>query len=292
MSKDWTGERLETFIFNENTIEHLHRYALACSICKNSDVLDIACGEGYGSNLLSKVANKVTGVDISGDAVDKASKKYQGKNIKFLEGSASEIPLDTNSMDVVVSFETLEHHDKHQEMMNEIKRILKPGGILIMSSPDKKYYTDVPNYINPFHVKELYFEEFKELIHFNFKKATFFFQKMVTGSLIIPENTPAAFREFCGNYEKVQVKEEFSPVYNMCIASNGELPYIPGSLFDGIELNKHQSALAIDKAVYEAVTIQKIAAENAIEMYKNSWSYKLGHLLLSPLRLFRRSKAS
>jgi 2-polyprenyl-3-methyl-5-hydroxy-6-metoxy-1,4-benzoquinol methylase len=63
----------------------------------------------------------------------------------------------------VVSFETLEHHDKHDEMFLEIKRILRPGGLLLMSTPEKLFYTDLPNVQNEFHVKELYLEEFRDL---------------------------------------------------------------------------------------------------------------------------------
>ena len=140
--KTWTGERLETFVFNDNTVEHLHRYAITIDYIKGKTVLDIASGEGYGTNLLSKYAEKVFGVDIDETSIELAKKKYSSKNLEFKIGRADLIPLEDSSMDVVVSFETLEHHDKHQEMMLEIKRVLKPGGILIMSTPDKKYYTD------------------------------------------------------------------------------------------------------------------------------------------------------
>lgn len=62
--KNWTGERLETFVLNDSTIEHLHRYAIAKELAQGKHVLDIACGEGYGSNLLASSARFVDGVDI------------------------------------------------------------------------------------------------------------------------------------------------------------------------------------------------------------------------------------
>ena len=74
------------------------------------------------------------------------------------------IPLDDDSVDLVISFETIEHHDKHHEMMAEIRRVLAPEGILMLSSPDKKYYSDIPKFQNSYHIKELYFEEFKDLV--------------------------------------------------------------------------------------------------------------------------------
>ena len=139
--KKYTGERLETHESGQGMLEHLHRYGVALEFCRHKDVLDIASGEGYGSNLLAKVARNITGVDISADTVREASEKYatRQKNLQFIEGSAAAIPAKAASFDVVVSFETIEHHDKHEEMMAEIKRVLRPGGMLIISSPDKLY---------------------------------------------------------------------------------------------------------------------------------------------------------
>ncbi|HET7118810.1 MAG TPA: methyltransferase domain-containing protein, partial [Hanamia sp.] len=199
-NKIWTGERLETFIYNDTTTEHLHRYAMAIEFIKNKVVLDIASGEGYGSNLLSQYAEKVIGVDIDETSITNARLKYNRKNLEFKTGRTDEIPLQDVTIDVVVSFETLEHHDKHQEMMREIKRVLKPGGILIMSTPDKKYYSDESQYKNPFHVKELYLNEFKELINSHFNCSEFYFQNMFKGSLIIPEKINNGFKNFGGDF--------------------------------------------------------------------------------------------
>lgn len=268
MSKTWTGERLETFILDEIAIDHLHRYAIASIICKNLEVLDIASGEGYGSMLLSKEASNVIGVDISKETVENARNKYKRSNLVFKEGSASKIPIATRSIDVAVSFETLEHHDKHQEMIDEIKRVLKPNGVLLMSSPDKKYYSDVRSLYNVFHVKELYYEEFKNLIKGSFTNADFLSQKHVSGSLILNEKTSAEFYEYSGNYDSTQVRQGFSPLFNLCVASDGVLPNVHSSLFD-------------------SRFITELAVSSAVSAYKGTWSYKIGHLLLSPLRIFK-----
>src|SRR5215207_9384045 len=153
-----TGERLHTDVCDNNTLEHLHRYGIALDFCRGRRVLDVASGEGYGSNLLASVAEGVKGVDISEDAVSHARLKYRRPNLEYLQGSADAIPLPDASIDTVVSFETIEHHDRHAEMLAEIKRVLRPNGVLVISSPDKLNYTDIPGVINPFHVKELYRE--------------------------------------------------------------------------------------------------------------------------------------
>ena len=71
-------------------------------------------------------------------------------------------------VDFVVSFETIEHHDQHLQMMMEIRRVLRPDGVLIISSPDKHEYSDVPGFKNEFHVKELYLSEFVDLLSSHF----------------------------------------------------------------------------------------------------------------------------
>jgi len=167
MPLESTGERFLPEWGGESELEHMHRYVLSCELVDKMDVLDIASGEGYGSYMLAEKANSVIGVDISQEAITHARANYKQKNLKFLIGSCEEIPLADNTIDVVVSFETIEHHDKHDEMISEIKRVLKPNGTLIISSPDKRNYSEGPGIANPYHIKELYEEEFKLLINNN-----------------------------------------------------------------------------------------------------------------------------
>ena len=160
----FTGERYTPETSGQVQLEHLHRYAIAKELVVGKKVLDIACGEGYGSSILSTSAKKVTGVDISEYAIKHAKSKYKKKNLEFLLGSCSSIPLDDNSVDIVVSFETIEHHDQHEAMMAEIVRVMTAKGLLIISSPNKLEYSDIPAYSNPYHVKELYREELIKLL--------------------------------------------------------------------------------------------------------------------------------
>jgi ubiquinone/menaquinone biosynthesis C-methylase UbiE len=168
-------------------LEHVHRYLLAREFAKDKAVLDIACGEGFGSEILANSARSVVGVDIASEAVEHAAARYRQGNVQFKQGSCAEIPLDSDSVDLVVSFETIEHHDEHRVMMAEIKRVLRPDGMLIISSPDKKEYSILPNYRNPFHVRELFKEEFEELIRVYFKILALLSQRIVYGSGILPE---------------------------------------------------------------------------------------------------------
>ncbi len=128
---DWTGERFTTATSGQIEIEHLHRYFLARELCRGLDVLDVASGEGYGSALLAQTAASVIGVDLSKKAVDHAANSYNLANLSFKVGDARELPIEDGSLDVVVSFETLEHFFEHNQFLAEVKRVLRPQGRLI-----------------------------------------------------------------------------------------------------------------------------------------------------------------
>jgi len=261
----WTGERLITSIADETATEHLHRYQVAMGFCQNKVIVDIASGEGYGSNFLASVATKVIGVDIDPYSVEFASNKYNKSNLSFQVGNCASIPVESNTVDVVVSFETLEHHDQHEEMMLEIKRVLKPGGLLIISSPDKTYYSDKRNFKNSFHVKELTKKQFSDLLNRHFKNSLIANQKIMYGSFIVPdEDFNTSFYLYEGDYAAMN-SLTIEPLYNFALASDDELPLLSSSFFNGdqILVNRTKSIL-------------------------NSQSYKLGYLLLSPFRVLKR----
>lgn len=269
MTRIHTGERLETFIFNGNTINHLHRYALALKICKNKVVLDIASGEGYGSNLLSEVAKFVYGVDIDKDTIDNAKEKYVKENLEFKVGSTSAIPLKDNSVDIIVSYETIEHHDEHNKMMSEISRVLKPKGMLLVSTPDKHYYSDMRGYKNRFHVKELYKNEFTELISQHFDKFNLYSQSYFNrSSIILKEKDRVDFQFYSGDYLKINSVESY-PNFLIALCSNYELVHFENSIFEAHQL------------------IEKKEIEKRIEAIYDSSSYKIGHLILSPFKFLK-----
>lgn len=281
----WTGERLVTSVTDvHGVVEHLHRYALALELAKNKVVLDIASGEGYGSNLLSRVASQVTGVDISEESVAHANNKYKGKNLSFKVGSTSKIPLPDHSIDLVVTFETLEHHDEHDEMMYEIRRVLKEDGVLIISSPEKTIYKDRdPN--NPYHIKELDLEEFSTLLKANFNDVKIYNQRFVFGSLIHEIESPEAFAMYDGDYSSISNKLKYDRVYNrpffnLAIASQDLSKHkIPGtSLFNGLSVLYKELAILNKQSADYKEQIQKI---------KQSYSYKIGTIVVKPIAIIK-----
>lgn len=186
---EFTGERMMPE-FNKGSeiyIEHLSRYIFASQFIKDKVVLDIACGSGYGSDYLMKNgASKVIGVDISEESVNYCKNKYNKDNLRFAIGSVVNIPVEDNSVDVIVSFETIEHVGGEDQIvfMKEIKRVLKKDGILLISTPN----IEVSPQGNPFHIKELRLDEFENLLKNNFSFNKIFFQENIEGNFILPKD--------------------------------------------------------------------------------------------------------
>ena len=220
----WTGERYVPQVGGEIRLEHVHRYLWAAQFGRGKRILDIACGEGYGSEILAHSAAHVIGVDLSQDVIANASHKYLTKKLEFLVGSCDRIPVPNGTVDLAVSFETIEHHNRHKEMMREIKRVLRPEGILIISSPDKYIYSDVPAYNNEFHVKELYAREFEALIKEYFTNLQMFGQRVVYGSIIAAEEG-AGFVSFDSDQTSPLATGGIErAIFSVAIASDEPLP--------------------------------------------------------------------
>ena len=165
------GERLYlgvTLIDEGGIKEHLERYEFAKKyIMPGAVVVDAACGTGYGSNALADVAGKVIGLEISDHALSWANKNYAANktNLEFKKTDLNNIvDLPSSFCDVVISFETLEHITNQQNALAEFRRILKPGGALIISSPDREVITDKAHTENRFHINELNKREFANLL--------------------------------------------------------------------------------------------------------------------------------
>jgi len=225
---EWTGERFLPWITDATiAYEHLHRYAYAATLVKDKRVLDLASGEGYGSKMLASTASSVTGIDIDENVVRHAAEKYCAANLRFLAGSVTSIPIqESHSFDVIVCFEAIEHIEDQHALLTEIKRMLKPDGALIVSTPNKAIYHDESPEENPFHVKELYFDEFRDLLARYFLNIRFLGQRIHPSSSIWPigASNPNGFHEFVmergpSNFEFIG-EEKRVPLYFIAIASD------------------------------------------------------------------------
>ena len=234
---EFNGERFTTAIDGEVRHEHFHRYLFAMQFCEGKSVLDVASGEGYGSALLATVASDVIGVDKSEEAVRHANENYYDRNISFRVGSADKLPIADASVDVVVSFETLEHLSEHDAFLKEIARVLRPEGLLVMSSPDREVYSGANGIKNRYHEKELSRAEFRDLILRFFPNTRFLAQSSMTGSVIamdlgVPNDSVfEGFRRLYGTFFERQ-SGLCSAMYLICVASRTKLPAISAGVFD------------------------------------------------------------
>jgi GT2 family glycosyltransferase/tetratricopeptide (TPR) repeat protein len=180
----FTGERMTSAIHGQIEYEHLHRYCFARLFCRGKDVVDAAAGEGYGSALLARVASSVVGVEIAAEAVEHAVAAYRQPNLRFVRGDVARLPLRSASADVVVSFETIEHLYEQAQFLAEIRRVLRPDGVLVISSPDSEVYSYPGSEVNPFHVYELTAEEFIRALRAQFPNVQCYAQRALIGSAI------------------------------------------------------------------------------------------------------------
>ena len=199
---EFTGERYVPGKAGEIAHEHWHRYAFARAFVAGRRVLDVACGEGYGSALLCDTAAHVTGVDIDTRTLAHARATYAGRaNLAFVEGSAAALPLPDACVDVVVSFETIEHLAAADQppMLAEFARVLRPDGVLILSSPNRPEYSEARNHVNPFHVHELDRDELASLVARHFPAQRWHRQRRYLGSTLWCEDRGGGYEATVGD---------------------------------------------------------------------------------------------
>lgn len=168
--------------------DHLVRYDFVKRFVGEKIVADVGCGEGYGSNIIHAAgAAHVIGIDNDEETISAARRKYHG--IDFRVADATRTGLPDASVDVVTCFEAWHHLDQYQKFIPEMKRILKPGGLLICSVPNKHVI-----YLNPFHKKmftEFYRVDFdkKTILNFlgnDFESIEWYGQRFVKPILVNP----------------------------------------------------------------------------------------------------------
>ena len=231
----FTGERFIPGVPGEIAYEHCHRYAFARQFARGRRVLDAACGVGYGSALMADTAADVLGIDIDAGVVADAVASYASRrNLRFETASVTAIPLPDASVDLVVSFETIEHigADDQLRMLAEFARVLAPGGLLILSSPNRVEYSELRNYQNPFHVHELDRDGLAQLLHGDFPAQQWYRQRRYLGSALWADAAGPGFEALAGNTEAVRSAALPEALYFVVIAARdqGSLPAAPPSL--------------------------------------------------------------
>lgn len=170
-----TGERTVPGIPHENYWfqRHVVAYRFALARCAGLSVMDAGCGEGYGAAMLSERASRVTGVELVPDVVAHARAAYPAERhptVEFVEADLCRLPLPDGSFDSVVSFQVIEHLPDIGGYLDEIHRVLRPGGEFLCATPNRLTFTpDSATPVNPFHVKEFTAGELAECLGSRFR---------------------------------------------------------------------------------------------------------------------------
>ncbi len=203
---DWQAERLipDAVPWHKKRMieEHMKRYQFAAPFVRHKRVVDLACGTGYGCATLAQArARSVIGVDINTEAIAYAKKQYDLPAIRYVQADVTATNLPEKSADIITSFETVEHLKNEEKFIQEIRRLLKPNGLLIISTPNVEF--SVGN--NPFHIREYTFDECLVLLK-DFKSVDYFGQRKVIRPLFkLMKLVPplSAFRP----WENVQIEK-------------------------------------------------------------------------------------
>jgi GT2 family glycosyltransferase/ubiquinone/menaquinone biosynthesis C-methylase UbiE/glycosyltransferase involved in cell wall biosynthesis/uncharacterized coiled-coil DUF342 family protein len=231
---DFTGERMTSDISGQIAFEHFHRYCLARDLAVGRNILDVASGEGYGSALLADVARSVVGVELDAASVKHAREAYPRENLRFLEGDATRMPLPDACVDMVVSFETLEHLGDHDRFLSEVRRVLRPGGLFLVSTPDRDVYSAPGQPKNPYHVLELTPPQFSQLLSTHFTHHRILAQRALIGSVLAPRDEVGGNWRTYDSYQEGRVEPHSglaAAFYLLGIASDAALPAVGSSVY-------------------------------------------------------------
>lgn len=146
---------------NEMAAMHNARYQFAGAFVGGKRALDFACGSGYGSTILKEAgAMHVTGMDRSKEAIVYANSHFKAEGVEFVEGRVEDIS-SLKDVEVVVSFETIEHLEDAGSFLKVVNTLLGPDGLFVVSTPLRLTGTIVDKPVNPFHVREWSESEFQ-----------------------------------------------------------------------------------------------------------------------------------
>jgi SAM-dependent methyltransferase len=271
---DNEGERYvpEDYRGTYTEVEHQARYSWAAQLVAGRDVLDAGCGVGWGTVRLARSARHAVGIDIDEPAVSNARERAAG-SAEFVVGDLLALPFPDGSFDLVVCFEAIEHVADPQLALDELRRVLRPNGVLAVSSPNRGVYPEG----NPHHIHELASEELEESLRSRFTNVAMYRQQTHLASLLSDDAAYAAHdpeTQTRVNLLKLLGGRPGDELYTIGLAGDGELPAVESiaalggtfetkPLHERINLLEHRVMLA--EAQSEAARANEEAALQALE---------------------------
>ena len=242
----FTGERvIPGAVSADLWNEHVARYRFAAVFAAGKRVLDVGCGAGYGTGLLAEVAHEATGFDISPDAVHYALSHYPAA--RFLIGSALDFPVRSASFDVITAFEVIEHLADWPRLLEEANRVLAPGGVFLVSTPNKPDYAQARQQAgpNPFHVHEFERTEFEQALASVFPFVRLLAQNQQEAIVFAGEQTKSSGLSFVADRPRLEEAQFFLAI---CTKAPLDIPcFAYASSASNLLRERERWALGLDR---------------------------------------------
>lgn len=233
---EFTGERvIPGQVDPDLWAEHVSRYAFAVRWASGARVLDLGCGAGYGTAELAGRARSAIGIDLAPAAVSHSKSAYPLPNISFVPASVTAVPFRAGSFDLITAFEVIEHLDDWRALLSEGRRLLRPNGIFLVSTPNKEYYTDSRGASgpNPFHTHEFEFDEFRSVLGEFFPHCTILVQNHLEAFAFYEQSGSSSSRDTSsieGRMDGVRGTPQEAHFF-LAVCSLEEKPQMPNFLF-------------------------------------------------------------
>jgi ubiquinone/menaquinone biosynthesis C-methylase UbiE len=161
-------ERLDNYLIY---LRHLASYRFAQSMAEGRRVLDLGCGTGYGAILIAERANEVVALDLAPHAL--SAQKHTAATAKFAAGDSLQLPFRAEAFDLIVSFQVIEHIWDEIRYLDEVRRVLAPRGLFLVSTPNKRLrLLPLQPPFNPYHVREYDYRSLKRVLNKRFEEVS------------------------------------------------------------------------------------------------------------------------
>jgi len=288
---EFTGERVIPELVNADLLnEHLSRYRFAKHFSGGASplasILDAGCGSGYGTAELWGTGS-VTGTDISAEAIAHARRQYSRPGVRFLQAACEALPFPDAAFDLVVAFEVIEHLDRWGELPAEANRVLKPSGVLLVSTPNRDYYAESRGDAgpNPFHRHEFDYDEFRQLLETVFPYVRIWTQNHAEAIVFSPPNPAAVWLEASGPGDAAQAHFYLAACSQSPITGNSVFAWVPSSANLLDERERHIAKLNgelekkdawLERSIEDHSELQRRHEKLTAELEsQNSWAAEL-----------------
>lgn len=263
---EFTGERVipglvDADLFNE----HLSRYRFAAQFATpGMRVLDAGCGTGYGSAEFN--ARAIAAIDLSPEAVAHAAAHYARPHAFFAAATCAALPFRDAAFDFVVSFEVIEHLPDYRALLSEARRVLKPGGIFLVSTPNRAYYAETRARAgpNPFHVREFDYAEFNQILGDFFPNVEIWTQNHSDAIVFAPASHASTALESAGAADPQTAHFFLAACSDAPIAPRPLFAWIPSAANTLRERELHIARLASELSTKDAWLNDALARHDAL----------------------------